>query len=378
MGVDHMGKFTLNGEIVNVESSKSLIKYLRDDMKLTSVKNGCNKGVCGTCTVLIDSKPKRACVLTTDKVEGKSIITLEGIDESEKSVYVNAFSKVGAVQCGFCIPGMIIAAKGLIDNNPNPTEEDVKKSIRNNLCRCTGYVKIIEAILLAAKAFNDNKKIDLSSSRKVGESMVRYDAVDKARGVAKYADDIYMEDMLYASVLRLDIPRVKINSIDITKASKLAGVEKILTANDVPGENYQGYIFKDWPTLVPVGHETRYIGDAVALVAASTKEIADEAIKLIEVEYEQLVPITSCEEALKSDAYKIHELGNLLKTTHVVKGDVESAIRDSKFVVEHTFNTPTSEHAFLEPESTISFYDEDVLVVYSSSQSVHHDHHEIA
>ncbi|XMB67140.1 selenium-dependent xanthine dehydrogenase [Mycoplasmatota bacterium zrk1] len=372
-----MSEFILNGKKIKDEDGLNLLEYLRDKMKLTSVKNGCNEGVCGTCTILVDSKPKRACTLTLEKVNGKSIVTLEGVDKAEKQVYADAFAKVGAVQCGFCIPGMIISAKGLIDNNPNPTREEAKKAIRLNLCRCTGYVKIIDAIMLAAEAFNKNKKIDFEDSRKVGAPMTRVDANAKALGEAIYADDVYLEDMLYGAVYRLDVPRAKIISINTSLAKSIDGVEAVLTYEDVPGENYQGYIFKDWPTMVPTGEETRYIGDAIAIVAAKTKKLAKEALTKIEVKYEELEPITSPQDALEVDANKIHVDGNLLSRTHVQKGDVEEAIKNSKHVVEHTFSTPATDHAFLEPESTVSFYQDGVLVVYSGSQSVHHDHHEL-
>ncbi len=372
-----MKEFKLNGSVVQIEDDAKLIDFLREDKRLTSVKNGCKVGVCGTCTVLIDGKPKRACITKGAKLEGSSVVTLEGVEENEKKVYADAFAAEGAVQCGFCIPGMIIAAKGLLDNNPSPTREETEKAISRNICRCTGYVKIVDAIMTASESFKSGKPVVMPTGKKVGERAVRIDAIPKARGEAKYVGDYFMDNMLHASVLRTEYPRAKVLSINTEAAEALTGVEAVMTAKDIPGEIYQGYIFKDWPTMVPVGEETRYIGDAIAIVAAETRDLAIEAMNLIEVEYEVLVPVTDPFEALKSD-YKIHEKGNLLSKTFVERGSVKEARKNSVHVVSEKFFTPATEHAFLEPESALSFYDEEgVLIVYVATQSVHHDHHEL-
>lgn len=370
--------FRLNGRAVSVQSGTSLLKYLRDVEKLTSVKNGCDEGVCGSCTVLIDGKAVRSCVMKVDKLEGKEVLTVEGLGQLERDIYSNAFAEAGAVQCGFCIPGMVLSAKALLDENLNPTEEDIKKAIRNNICRCTGYVKIIKAITLAAEALRESKQVSLNKhASRVGQNWRRVDAIKKTLGEAVYCDDIFMEDMLYVSVLRAMKPRARVLSIMTAKAAAIEGVEVVLTAAEVPGENYQGYIFKDWPTFVPVGEMTRCAGDAVAAVVAKTKELADEALKLIEVDYEELEPITDPRRALEADAPKIHEKGNLLSRTYVKRGNPEEALAASKYTVKNTYKTPPLEHAFIEPESAVAFYDEDVLTIYVATQSVTHDHHEI-
>ena len=372
-----MKEFILNGRVAHIPEDVKLIDFLRDEERLTSVKNGCKVGVCGTCTVLVDGVPKRACITKGAKLEGANVVTVEGIEEEEKKVYTDAFAAQGAVQCGFCIPGMVIAAKGLVDNNPEPTREEVQKAISRNICRCTGYVKIIDAIMTASESFKSGKPVEMPTGDKIGERAVRIDAVPKASGEAIYVDDVYMDDMLHAAVLRTKYPRAKVIGINIDKAEALPGVEAVMTAKDIPGENYQGYIFKDWPTMVQVGEETRYIGDALAIVAAETRDQAYEALDLIEVDYEELEPLTNPFDALVSD-YNVHEKGNLLSHTHVVKGDVEKAMKESAHVVSDRFFTPATEHAFLEPESAVSFYDESgVLVVYVATQSVHHDHHEL-
>lgn len=372
-----MKEFKLNGSVVQIEDDAKLIDFLREDMRLTSVKNGCKVGVCGTCTVLVDGKPKRACITKGAKLEGSSVVTLEGIEAEEKKVYTDAFAAEGAVQCGFCIPGMVIAAKGLIDNNPEPTRDETTKAISRNICRCTGYVKIVDAIMTASESFKTGKPVEMPKGKKVGERAVRIDAVPKASGEAKYVDDYFMDDMLHAAVLRTKYPRAKVLGINTKNAENLKGVEAVMTAKDIPGEVYQGYIFKDWPTMVPVGEETRFIGDAIAIVAAETEKLAYEALALIEVDYEELTPVVDPFIALESD-YKIHEKGNLLSRTFVEKGSVSEAEKASKYVVSERFFTPATEHAFLEPESALSFYDDNgVLVVYVGTQSVHHDHHEL-
>lgn len=369
-----MIRFILNGREVSADGELKLIDYLRDEARLTSVKNGCAKGTCGACTVVIEGKNIRACIKKIKDIEGKEVVTIEGLTELEKEVYTDSFSNAGAVQCGFCIPGMIMSAKALIDSNPNPTEEDVKKAIKSNLCRCTGYVKIEKAILMAAEAFRKHNKIHLEQEAKVGRRMVRIDAKEKILGTAKYPDDYYREGMLYGKALRSRYPRAKVLSIDTNEAKKLQGVHAVLTAEDIPANNYQGYIFKDWPTMVDIGEETRYLGDAIAIVAAETKDILEKALSLIKVEYEELPAITNVHDALKDDAYKIHEKGNILSNTYVKRGNPDKAIEESKYVVTKKYKTMPIDHAFLEPEATIAFYEGDVLTLYVSSQHIHSDH----
>lgn len=370
--------FRLNGRNVSVENGTELLKYLREVEKLTSVKNGCSEGVCGTCTILVDGKAVRSCTMKVDKLQDKEVLTLEGLGEAEREIYSNAFAEAGAVQCGFCTPGMIMSAKALLDTNLSPTEEDVKKAIRNNLCRCTGYVKIIKAIMLAAEALREKKQISLEKYKSnIGSNWLRVDALKKALGEAVYCDDVFMEDMLYVSVLRAIKPRARVLAIDTGKARGMEGVEAVLTAADVPGENYQGYIFKDWPTFVPVGEMTRCAGDAVAAVVARTKEIADESVKKIAVQYEELEPVTDPRRALEEAAPKVHEKGNLLSRTYVKRGDPEKALAEARYVVRNTYSTPPLEHAFIEPESAVAFYDGDIMTLYVGTQSITHDHHEL-
>ena len=197
-----MAAFTVNGKPVTVEQNQKLIRYLRDSLGLTSVKDGCSEGACGTCTVLIDGRPTRACIPQTDKLEGKSVLTVEGLTDFEKRVYTYAFGQAGAVQCGFCIPGMVMCAKALLDGNPNPAREEAAFAIRSNICRCTGYVKIIDAILLAAELFRAGEVPAVPADWSLGARVPRVDVEEKVTGTGVYPDDVYMDGMLYASAVR--------------------------------------------------------------------------------------------------------------------------------------------------------------------------------
>lgn len=374
-----MFKFILNGKEKCVNENKKLLKYLRDDCNITSVKNGCSEGACGTCMVIVDGKAIKACVLTTEKVDGKTITTIEGFTERERDVFAYAFTEAGAVQCGFCIPGMVISARALFYKTLDPTIEEIKKALIGNICRCTGYVKIEKAIMMAAEIFRENKEVPkVFCKGLIGEPMARVDAKDKTLGLGEYTDDIRIDGMVYGAALRSKYPRALVKSIDTTEAEKIKGVIKIITADDIPGKRYLGHLKKDTPALIKVGEETRYLGDAVALVAAETEEIAKEAIKHIKVDFEELKPLSSPIEAMKDDAPKIHEGGNVLVHEHLVRGNADEAIKNSKYVVTNKYSVPFTEHAFLEPEAAVAVPDgEDGLIVYTGTQSIYDDLREI-
>jgi selenium-dependent molybdenum hydroxylase 1 len=375
-----MFNLDINGTTYSVQEDMKLLEYLRDHLHITSVKNGCGEGACGTCSVLVDGKKMRACTLTLAKVSGKKVLTVEGLSEHEKEAYTWAFAEAGAVQCGFCIPGMVISAKALIDKVPNPTPQDVKESIRGNICRCTGYVKIEQGILLAAKVLRGEIQphLSLQSGAGIGASIQRVDARQKVLGTGEYVDDMFVDQMLHAAVLRSKFPRAIVKGIDVSAARCYPGVESVLTADDIPGEHDHGHIFHDWPTLVSVGEETRYIGDAIALVAAQTKKQAREALDLIKVEYEELEPIISPTQALADDAPKIHPKGNLLSRTIIKRGHAQEALANSAYVVTHHYSTPPTEHAYMEPESALAVpQDDGGITVYVGDQSVYDDQHGI-
>ena len=377
-----MAQFTVNGQTVTAEKNQKLIRFLRDELHLTSVKDGCSEGACGTCHVLIDGKPTKACVPQTDKLEGKSIVTVEGLSDFEKEVYTYAFGEAGAVQCGFCIPGMIISAKALLDANPAPTREEAAYAIRNNICRCTGYVKIIDGILLAAKIFREGKLPETQKkSYEIGERAARIDVAEKVQGYGKYPDDVYVDGMCYGGALRSAYPRARVLSIDTSEAEKLPGVVRVVTAKDIPCQNYVGHIVPDQPTLAEVGEIVHYLGEAVALVCAEDTETVERAKALIKVEYEPLPAVHSPEEASAPGAPRVFEndRSNEQAVRRISRGDAENAIAGAKHVLSGTFRTPWTEHAFLEPECCVALpLDNGGVKLFTSDQSAHTTRRECA
>lgn len=386
-----MFKVNVNGKDYESKTDMALMDFLRDELRITSVKNGCKEGACGTCTVIIDGKKARACIQKLSKLEGKKIQTIEGFTEREREVFVYAFAAAGAVQCGFCIPGMVICGKCLIDQNPSPTREDIKQAIRTNICRCTGYAKIEDGILLAAKMLRENSEVpELKQTGKVGEKTCRVDAPDKTLGTAKYADDYSFDGMLYGKNVFSKYARAKILSIDIRKALEMPGVIAIYTAKDIPGKRYIGHLAQDWPGMIDVGEETKCCGDTLAMVVAETREEAIAAVKAVEVEYKELEPICNPKEAAAKGAHEIHGEGfmqfgkfripenNLFDHQEVKRGDAEVALINSKFVVEGTFKLPPTEHAFMEPETAIGLPYGDGVKVITGAQGIYDEYHEIS
>lgn len=372
-----MIKVLVNGKTYEVEKDKKLMRFLRDDLHLTSVKDGCSQGACGTCTVLVDGKTTRACIPMLSKVEGKEIVTVEGMTEREKEVYSYAFATAGAVQCGFCIPGMVMCAKGLIDKNPDPTRLEVVAAIRNNICRCTGYKKIIEGILLSAKIFREDLPVhDESGAVNVGQAIQRIDAKEKVLGTGEYPDDIYLDGMVYGSAVRSEYPRAKVLAIHPEEALAMDGVIGVYTADDIPGDVKVGHLKHDWDTMIPVGKVTHYLGDAICLVVAETQEILEQAKLKVKVDYEVLDPVLDPFDAMKPDAPLVHADGNVLAHEHLVRGDADKVIAESKYKVTTHYETPWTEHAFLEPECAVAMPFDDGVFIYSSDQGTYDTQHE--
>lgn len=368
----------VNGKVYETYEDKSLLRFLRDDLRLTSVKDGCSQGACGTCTVLVGDSSKKSCVIKLSKLNGREVITNEGLKEEEKEAFTYAFTKAGAVQCGFCTPGMVMSGVSLIRENPNPTEDDVRKAIRGNICRCTGYKKIVDGILHASAILRNEEKIDDRESESfVGARADRIDAKEKTLGSGIYADDIKLDNMAYGSCVRTNHPRAKLLKLDISKALKLDGVVGILTAKDVP-VNLIGHIQADWPVFIDVGEETKSLGDAFCFVVAEDEKTLEEAKKLVEVEVEVLKPVSTIKEAMAKDAPKIHPDGNLCQQRHVSRGDAKKALENSKYVASFTYKTPLGEHAYLEPECCVAEPYKDGVRVYSSDQSVYDTRRELS
>jgi aldehyde oxidoreductase len=374
-----MFTLNINGRDAVCENDKPLLSFLRDDLRITSAKDGCSEGVCGTCTVLVDGKAVKACVQKVSRFEGKKIVTVEGLSERERAVYEFAFGEAGAVQCGFCIPGMVLCAKALLDTNPDPARDDVKKAIRGNICRCTGYKKIEEAILLAAKYFRENLPVpEPPEQLGLNQRFIRSDAASKVNGTGVFADDMVLPGMLYAKAVRTKYPRAVVNRIDVSKAKAHPDCAAVLLAGDVPF-NRTGHLKPDWDVMIPEGGTTRYIGDALALVAAYHKDKLDEVCSLVEVDYTVLEPVTSPTDALRADAPLIHPDGNIMSRAILQRGDADAAIKKSKYVVTRKYKTPFQEHAFMEPECAVAAPEgEDGLNVWSGAQSIYDEQHEIS
>ena len=373
--------FVVNGVPCSTEEEKPLLRYLRDELRLTSVKDGCSEGACGTCTILVDGKAVKACILSTKRAAGKEIVTVEGLSEAEREAFVYAFGAVGAVQCGFCIPGMVIAGKALLDQNPNPTEAEIKKAIRGNVCRCTGYKKIIEGIALAGAILRGEASVDPALEEGedygVGARAFRTDVRDKVLGRGEYCDDLYLDGMAHASAVRSPYPRAKVLGIDPSAALALPGVLAVLTADDVP-HNKVGHLQQDWDVMIAKGDITRCVGDAICLVVAENEAVLKRAKELVKVDYEPLEPVRTIQEARAADAPILHPGRNLCQQRHVTRGDARAALAQSKYVVTQSYRTPFTEHAFLEPECAVAFPYKDGVKVYTSDQGVYDTRKEIS
>ncbi|MBU1748012.1 MAG: molybdopterin-dependent oxidoreductase, partial [Chloroflexi bacterium] len=373
---------TVNGtpRQVEIEPRTMLLDVLREDLGLTGTKNGCGQGHCGACTVIMNGKAVRSCVTLARRADGAAIETIEGLaQDGELHPLQRAFVDQGAVQCGFCTPGMIMAAKALLDANPTPTEADIEQALKRNLCRCTGYAKIVEAIQVAAGQRSAPEAApDGRQSAVVGQRMPRPDAVAKVTGAAIFAADYRFPDMLYARVLRSAHPHARVLGIDTSLAGTAPGVVAVLTAVDVPGRPNHGVSRHDWPVLVAVGGVVRYRGDALAVVVAETEAQAEAALEHIAVEYEPLPAILSSEEARRPDAPHLHPGGNLLKHTHVERGDVDAAFKQADVVIEQVYHTPATDHAFLEPEAAVAVPTAGGVTVYAGSQIPFKDQAQIA
>ena len=376
-------KFYLNGIEKEYfgDPELSLLKYLRENEHIISVKDGCSpQAACGACTVQIDNKAMLSCVTPMRKIEGKHIITTDGLSEYKKRVFANAFVGKSGVQCGFCIPGIVMQANVLLEKNSNPSRGEIAQALQPNLCRCTGYVKIIDSIQYAAEAIRELKEIPdpKLKSTGVGIRQTKYDADKLTLGISPFVADINLPEMVYGALKFSDYPRAKILSIDFSEAIKSEGVIKIVTARDVPGNRNTGLIVKDWPIMIDIDETTNYIGDVIAGVIAITEKAARYAVSLIKVEYEVLKPILDPYESMKPDAEKIHRTGNVLSTTIIDRGNSESALNDSAFISKGTYVTQMIEHGYMETECSVAKPDGNGVEVLSQGQGIYEDRKQIA
>ncbi len=399
--------FTLNGVTTTVayEDGMSLLEVLRTSCGITSPKDGCSgEGVCGCCTVLVDGTATLACQVRPEKVEGKRVTTLEGLTEAERAMLARAFVQEGAVQCGFCTPGIVMRTKSLLDRGKARDRDAVARALGLHLCRCTGYLRVFDAVLTAGEAGEHGgafaretpRRDDYfgsrygrlrarhhegccgSHARGVGTPARRYRGEAQALGEKPFVADLSLPGMLHGAVVLAEHPRSRVLAIDPAAALALPGVVRVLTAADIPGQRMVGPVVHDQPAMVGVGELTRCVGDVLALVVAETRAKARRAAAAVRVTVEVLEPVTSPEQALAAGAPALHPSGNLLEVCAFARGSVAEGLAAAAHVVEARFQTQRVEHAFLEPEACVAVPEQDTLKVYSQGQGVHDDQEQIA
>ena len=384
-----MPKFKIDLEVNNrkitkeTDAHKRLLDFLRDDLNLTGTKEGCGAGECGTCSVFVDGKLVKSCLMPVAKASGAKIQTIEGLaDPGTLTTMQKAFHKTGASQCGYCIPGMVMAATSALRENPQADIEEIKERLGGNICRCTGYTKIFEAVELAKAVISGDMPEQALNEDAVGDSYIghsvrRLDAPSKVSGRLRYAADMKMHDMLQMQVLRSPHPHAKIVSIDTSEAEAMDGVVCVITSDDVP-EKTDGFgVFVHDQPIMARG-KVRHVGEAVAAVAAEDLVTARKALSKIKVVYEELPGIYDPEEAMKKCAAVVHDYApdNIVKHIPVRKGDVNAGFANADLILEDYFSTQQVEHAYLEPEAGIAYVDpDDVVVVISPSQNITHHRH---
>ena len=381
----------------------NLLDVLRDQCDLTSPKDGCSpQGACGCCTVMVEGRAVLSCLRKPESVEGHSVTTMEGVPEHKRGVLAEAFVREGGLQCGYCTPGIAARVVSLLDRAPAVNEDQVRKALNGHICRCTGYQRIVDAVLTAADGWEDGKLLEAADPRRadvfgtsrglvrtspaggdgIGGNGSRYRGVDQTLGDKAYVADMSIEGMLHGAVVLSRYPRARVLEIDVASTMAMSGVERIVTAADVPGDRFVGLIRRDWPVFVAEGEATRCVGDVLALVLADTRFCAKRAAEAVEerVRYEVLDPVVDPVEALSEESPPVHESGNLLDVCAFARGDVDAALAGSAHVVEQTFVTQRIEHAFLEPEACLAVPAGPAgpLKVYTQGQGVHEDQAQIA
>ncbi len=374
-----MTTFELNGTPVTIRGNHPhLLSALREELDVISPKDGCSPtGQCGCCTVLIDGKARVACQVSLDKTAGSSVTTLEGMDPEEVDRMARAFAACGALQCGFCTPGIAVRAKALIDRKGSAlTREEASRHLGGHLCRCTGYIKVLDAV----EALASGNIPEPERPGGIGSCGVKYEGLELAVGLRPFIDDMRPEGLLHGAFKLADHARADIVAIDTSRAEAVEGVERVFTAADVPGELRVGLIHKDWPIFIPVGGRTSYLGDVLAMVVAQDRETARAAAGLVDITYDVLPPIVEPAAAVASDEDAVWGLdGNVLSRSVYTRGDTEAALAGAAHVVHETFQTQRIDHAFVEPESTLAVPEDDgTLMVYSGGQGIWDDRNDIA
>src|SRR6476620_3003783 len=381
-------KATINGRKISrmARPHQRLLDFIRDDLNLTGNKEGCGAGECGTCSVFVDGVLMKSCLLPVAKAQNATIETVEALAKTgELSVLQKAFHKTGASQCGYCIPGMVMAATAALRTNPFADREEIKERLGGNICRCTGYQKIIDAVELARDVQNGRLPatallgLDAEEGDYIGKNVRRIDAPSKMSGRLKYAGDMILPGMLHVQVLRSPHPHARIVSIDTSAAEAMDGVEGVITCADVPGEDGFGVFVNDQPIMAR--DKARYVGEAVAAVAAENALIAKRALSAIKVDYQPLPAVFDPDEAMQPGAPVLHDYApdNITKHIPIRVGDAEKGFAESDLVVEETYTTQPIEHAYLEPEAGLAYVDHDgVVTIVSPDQNITHHRHMLA
>jgi len=379
---------TINGRKVarTAKPHQRLLDFLREDLNLTGSKEGCGAGECGTCSVFVDGVLMKSCLLPVAKAQGATIESVEALAKTgELSVLQKAFHKAGASQCGYCIPGMVMAATAALRANAFADREEIKERLGGNICRCTGYQKIVDAVEMARDVQNGHLPatallgVDAEEGDYIGRNVRRIDAPSKVSGKLKYAGDMVIPGMLHVQVLRSPHPHARIASIDISAAEAMPGVEGVITCDDVPGEDGFGVFVHDQPVMAR--GKVRYVGEAVAAVAAEDELTAKRAVAAIKVHYEPLPAVFDAFEAMRDGAPVLHDYApdNITKHIPIRVGDVAKGFAESDLVFEETYSTQAIEHAYLEPEAGLAYVDhDDVVTVVSPSQNITHHRHMLA
>ena len=376
-------KFHLNGEAQEILAppDQPLLEVLRETFKLKSVKAGCGpQKECGCCLALIDGQPKVTCSVKIAQVQGRTILTLEGVSDNERQLYADAFQAAAGLQCGFCTPGLVLRIKYLTDQDRVLSRSEIAKALDGHLCRCTGYVKIIDAVELIYAAKRDGALPSLVENGGVGARLNRYQGGALAVGARPFVADIDVPGLLYGAVVLSPHARAKVIRIDTEAARALPGVFAVATARDVPGDRWVGQIYKDWPCFVAEGEEVRCVGDVLAAIAADSASTARLAATLVAVDYETLPPVLDPAESIKPEAAQVNpKHANILSTTRFARGDVDAALAASAHVVTGTWATQRIEHLFLEPEAALAVpLPDGRLHLYSQGQGIFEDRRQIA
>ena len=381
-------KATINGRKIsrNAKPHQRLLDFIRDDLNLTGNKEGCGAGECGTCSVFVDGTLMKSCLMPVAKAQGTTIETVEALAKSgELSILQKAFHKTGASQCGYCIPGMVMAATAALRTNPFADREEIKERLGGNICRCTGYQKIFDAVELARDVQNGTLSAaalledETEGGDFIGKNVRRIDTPSKVSGRLKYAGDMTMPGMLHVQVLRSPHAHARIVSIDTSAAEAMEGVAGVITSVDVPGEDGFGVFVNDQPIMAR--GKVRYVGEAVAAVAAEDPLIAKRALSSIEVVYEPLPAVFDPDEALRAGAPVLHDYApdNVTKHIPIRVGDLDKGFAESDLVIEETYSTQQIEHAYLEPEAGLAYVDHDgVVTIVSPDQNITHHRHMLA